>query len=100
MIIAADNLTGANPVVAEALGELKPQPLQDLARRCAGAGAKILDLNPGYLSRRREDRLAFMVEAVQAVTDLPLMLDSPNPRVLARGLAVCRDKPILNAVTL
>ena len=100
MIIAADNLTGADPVVAQALRHLDPAPLQDLARRCEAAGAQILDLNPGYLSRRLEDRMAFLVEAVQEVTILPLILDSPNPRVLAGGLAACRDKPILNAVTL
>ncbi|MGQ9687864.1 MAG: dihydropteroate synthase [Desulfobaccales bacterium] len=100
MILAADNLTGANPLVSQALRDLDPLPLQDLARRCAAAGAHMLDLNPGYLSRRQEDRLAFMVDAVQAVTNLPVILDSPNPRVLARGLAACRDKPILNAVTL
>jgi 5-methyltetrahydrofolate corrinoid/iron sulfur protein methyltransferase len=100
MIIAADNLTGANPVVAQALRDLDPKPLQDLARRCAAAGARMLDLNPGYLAKRHEDRMAFLVEAVQEVNSLPLILDSPNPRVLAQGLAVCRDKPILNAVTL
>ena len=88
------------PVVAQALRDLDPVPLQDLARRSAAAGAHVLDLNPGYLSRRLEDRMAFMVTAVQEVTTLPLILDSPNPRVLAGGLAVSRDKPILNAVTL
>jgi len=100
MIIAADNLTSANPVVAQALKDLNPRPLQDLALLCAQNGAHLLDLNPGYLSRRHEDRMAFLVEAVQEVTTLPLILDSPNPRVLAGGLAACRDKPILNAVTL
>ncbi len=100
MIIAADNLTGANPIVSQALRDLDPRPLQDLARGCAAAQAQMLDLNPGYLSRRQEDRLAFMVDAVQAATNLPLILDSPNAKVLARGLTACRDKPILNAVTL
>jgi cobalamin-dependent methionine synthase I len=100
MIIAADNLTGANPVVAKALRDLDPKPIQNLAQRCAEAGARMLDVNPGYLSKRHEDRMAFLVEAIQEVTSLPLILDSPNPRVLAQGLAVCREKPILNAVTL
>lgn len=100
MILAADNLSGAHPRVARALRELDPRPLQELARQCVAAGARFLDLNPGYLSRREEDRLAFMVEAVQEVTEAGLLLDSPNPRVLARGLAVCRQPPILNAVTL
>jgi len=100
MLLAADNLTGAHPVVAQALRDLDPRPLQDLARRCAAAGARMLDLNPGYLSPRFEDRMAFLVDTVQEVTDLPLILDSPNPRVLARGLAACREKPLLNALTL
>ena len=78
MIIAADNLTGADPVVAQALRHLDPAPLQDLARRCEAAGAQILDLNPGYLSRRLENRMAILVEALQEVTILPLILDSPN----------------------
>jgi len=100
MIIAADNLTGASPLVAQALRDLNPEPLQEMTRRCVAAGARMLDLNPGYLSRRHEDRMAFLVDVVQEVTSLPLILDSPNPRVLAQGLAACREKPLLNAVTL
>jgi cobalamin-dependent methionine synthase I len=99
MILAADNLTVTNPQVARALDRLDPQPLQELARRCEAAGARLLDLNPGYLSRRREDRMGFMVEAVQAVSALPLILDSPNARILAKGLAACRSAPILSALT-
>ena len=100
MIVAADNLHALNPVVAAALKDLDPGPLQELARRCEQAGAKILDLNPGYLPPRHQDRMAFMVEAVQQVSRLRLMLDSPNPQVLAKGLAVCEQIPVLNALTL
>jgi cobalamin-dependent methionine synthase I len=100
MIFAADNLTGSQPIVAEALKQRRPELLQDLARRCQESGAQYLDINPGYLSPRNQDRMTFMVEAVQEATSLPLILDSPNPQVLALGLAVCREKPILNALTL
>ena len=100
MILAADNLQIFNPVVAEALEKQDPRPLQELARRCQQAGAATLDLNPGFLSKRQEDRLAFMVDAVQAAVDLPLILDSPKAKILAKGLAACRKKPILNALTL
>jgi len=100
LIIAADNLNVLNPVVAAALQNLEAWPLQELARRCEQSGAKILDINPGYLSAKHEDRMVFMVEAVQQVSHLRLMLDSPNPRVLAKGLAVCEQPPVLNALTL
>ncbi len=100
MLLAADNLNALNPVVAAALHNLEKQPIQDLVRRLDQAGVDLLDLNPGYLSPRNEDRMAFLVEAVQEVSHTRLILDSPNPRVLAKGLAVCRQPPILNALTL
>lgn len=100
LLVGADNLNVLNPVVAAALQSLEAGPLQELARRCEQAGAKILDINPGYLSAKHEDRMVFMVEAVQQVSQLRLMLDSPNPRVLAKGLAACNQTPVLNALTL
>jgi 5-methyltetrahydrofolate corrinoid/iron sulfur protein methyltransferase len=100
MILAADNLQIFNPVVAEALEKQESRPLQKLARRCREAGAAMLDLNPGFLSKRQEDRMVFMVDAVQDAVDLPLILDSPKAGVLTQGLAACRQKPILNALTL
>ncbi len=100
LIVAADNLHALNPVVAKALQTLDPHPLQELARRVEQAGAQLIDINPGYLASRHLDRMAFMVEAVQEVTTVRLILDSPNARALARGLKVCRRPPILNACTL
>ena len=100
LIIAADNLNILNAAVAQALNSLDPLPLQELARRCEQAGAGLIDINPGFLPPRRHDRMAFMVESVQQVTNLRLILDSPDARVLARVLAVANQPPILNACTL
>jgi len=100
LIVAADNLNILNPPVARALDALDPRPLQELARRCEQAGANLIDINPGFLPPRRHDRMAFMVEAAQQVTNLRLILDSPDAPVLARGLAVADQPPILNACTL
>jgi 5-methyltetrahydrofolate corrinoid/iron sulfur protein methyltransferase len=100
MMVAADNLNVLHPRISEALRTLDPDPIQEMARLCEKAGAQFLDINPGYLSPREEDRMTFLVEAVQEVTSLPLILDSPKAGVLARGLRACRSKPILNALTL
>ncbi|MBI4961904.1 MAG: dihydropteroate synthase [Desulfomonile tiedjei] len=100
MLLAADNLHGLNPVVADAMNRLDPKPIQELVRRCELGGAKLIDINPGYLSRRNEDRMVFLVEAVQEVTSARLILDSPNPRVIQRGLAACKEKPIVTGISL
>lgn len=100
MLLVADNIHGLSPPVADAMQRLDPAPIQALVRRCEQAGANLIDVNPGYLSRRNEDRMAFLVQAIQDATSMRLVLDSPNPSVLARGLSACRDKPILNALSL
>lgn len=100
MKLACDNIHGLSPAVAAALRELDPGPIRELAMRCKRAGAAYIDLNPGYLSPRHEDRMEFLVETVQDTVALPLILDSPSPRILKRGLAACGSVPILNAVWL
>jgi 5-methyltetrahydrofolate corrinoid/iron sulfur protein methyltransferase len=100
MLLAADNIHAMNPIVSDALRRLDPGPIRDLALTCERNGARLIDLNPGYLAPRHEDRMQFLVETVQEVTPLRLILDSPNARVLAKGLPACRDTPILNALSL
>ena len=100
MLLAADNIHGLNRNVAEAMRTLNPAPIQELARECEKRGATLIDINPGYLSRRNEDRMEFLVEAVQEVTSARLVLDSPKARILERGLHVCRQSPVLNALSL
>ena len=100
MQIIADNIQVTDPLVAKALEEMDPLPIQDLAKKCADAGADRLDINPGPLTRNGEEKMAFLVEAVQEVCDLPLSLDTSNPSAMAAGLQVCRKKPILNGFSL
>ena len=100
MILVADNIQAMNPRVSDAIKQMDPEPIREIALAAERAGAKILDINPGYLSRRHEDRIVFLIETVQEVTDLRLMIDSANPDVLVKGAGVCRQKPILNALSL
>jgi 5-methyltetrahydrofolate corrinoid/iron sulfur protein methyltransferase len=100
LLLAADNIHGLNPVVADAMQNLKREPIQDLVKKCEEAGAEFIDINPGYLSRKNEDRMGFLVETVQEEWSLQLILDSPNSRILQKGLEACRGTPILNAISM
>jgi cobalamin-dependent methionine synthase I len=93
LLLAADNIHGLNRSVAEAMRTLNPAPIRELARVCEKRGATLIDINPGYLSTRNEDRMEFLVEAVQEVTSASLVLDSPKARILERGLRACRQIP-------
>ena len=64
----------------------------------AEAGAEILDVNAGLPGIDEAAVLERLVGELQAVTDLPLQLDSSNPEALARALRVYNGKPIVNSV--
>jgi 5-methyltetrahydrofolate--homocysteine methyltransferase len=62
------------------------------------AGADILDVNVGLAGA---DEAALLPQAVQVVmdtVDVPLCLDSHDPKALAAALKVYRGKPIVNSV--
>ncbi len=100
MIVAADNLQITRPEIAAAVENFDPEPVMAMAKACAAAGADWIDINSGPLSRDPEKKMVFLVEAVQAATDLPLMLDSTNPRALEAGLKACRKPPVINGFSL
>jgi 5-methyltetrahydrofolate--homocysteine methyltransferase len=77
-------------VVADALAQVR-------------AGAHILDINAGVPSaepQKIEPQLMVRaVEEVQAVTDIPLCIDSSVVPALIAGLKAAKGRPIVNSVT-
>ncbi len=72
--------------------------VQEDARAQVEAGAQVLDVNVGISGA---DEAALMVEALAAVrevTEVPLCIDSADPKVLAAGLEVYEGKALVNSV--
>ena len=64
----------------------------------AEAGAQVLDVNAGLPGIDEAATLEQLVKDLQAVTDLPLQLDSSNPEALSRAWRIYNGKPIVNSV--
>lgn len=64
----------------------------------AEAGAQVLDVNAGLPGIDEAATLEMLVRELQAVTDLPLQLDSNDPAALERALRIYNGKPIVNSV--
>jgi 5-methyltetrahydrofolate--homocysteine methyltransferase len=65
----------------------------------AQAGADILDVCVGTFG---VDEVALLSRAVQVVMDtidIPLCLDSANPKALESALKICKGKPLVNSVS-
>jgi 5-methyltetrahydrofolate--homocysteine methyltransferase len=63
------------------------------------AGAHMLDVNAGIPLADEPALLARAIELVQAITDVPLSIDSSIVEALAAGLAVYQGKALVNSVT-
>ena len=83
------------------------------AREQVACGAHVLDVNSGavFKNKMAEDPryadnnfvepplMKALVERVQAVTDVPLCIDSSVPGALENGLQAAEGRPLLNSVT-
>jgi len=70
----------------------------ELARTQIVAGADVLDVNVGYPGVDDESLLPEAVIALQDNFDIPLCLDSPNPKAIEAALKVARGKCLINSV--
>jgi cobalamin-dependent methionine synthase I len=98
MILIGENIHILDKRVSEALWERNPLFLQGLAIKQAAAKVDYLDLNIGPV-RKDPEAMRWLVEIIQEVVDLPLSLDTLNPKAMEAGLAVCKKKPLLNSAS-
>lgn len=61
-------------------------------------GAHILDVNVGMPEIDEIKTMKTVVSRLQAVTDIPLQLDSSNPAVLEASMRIYNGKPLINSV--
>jgi 5-methyltetrahydrofolate--homocysteine methyltransferase len=91
-----------NPTRRKRLTDAFSQRQYDYVLELAGtqiaAGADVLDVNVGMPGLDEVAVMAEVVSAVSAAFDVPLCLDSPNPAVLAAGLAAAPGRPLVNSV--
>ncbi|MEC9177507.1 MAG: dihydropteroate synthase, partial [Pseudomonadota bacterium] len=92
------NPTGRKLLAAEmAAGDFGR--VEEEARAQVAAGAHMLDVNAGIPLTDEAALLAQCVVRVQAVTDVPLAIDSSVVSALAAGLAAYQGKALVNSVT-
>ena len=100
MELVADDIRITRKMVQSALEDHDPLPLQTMAQAAVARGARALDINAGPLTRAPRRTMTFLVEAVSAVTDLPLFIDTTNPEAMDAGLAAGPNPKIINGISL
>ena len=96
------NPTGRKRLAAEMQAGDFSRVVADALAQVA-AGAHILDINAGVPSaipqKIEPELMVRAVETVQAITDIPLCIDSSVVPALIAGLKAAKGRPIVNSVT-
>jgi len=72
--------------------------VKQLALRQVAWGADVLDINVGHPQIDEAAMIPLVVEAVKSVVDVPLCIDSNDPKILEAGLNAASGKPLVNSV--
>ena len=91
------NPTGIKKL-GQALVDQNFEYVQHLAKRQVAWGADVLDVNVGHPQIDEAAIMPKVVEAILAVADVPLCIDSNEPKILEAGLKVTPGKPLVNSV--
>jgi 5-methyltetrahydrofolate--homocysteine methyltransferase len=91
------NPTGLKKL-GQALVDGNMEYVMQLAKRQVAWGADVLDVNVGYPQIDEITMMSKVVEAVKSVVDVPLCIDSNDPKILAAGLKAAPGKPLVNSV--
>lgn len=84
--------------LGQALVEQNFEYVQHLAKRQVAWGADVLDVNVGHPQIDEADIMPKVVQAIVSAVDVPLCIDSNEPKILEAGLKYAPGKPLVNSV--
>lgn len=99
MIIIGEKINATRKQVAQAILVQDAETIAELARSQGQAGANYLDINGGD-PRKEVENLLWLLDVVQSAVQLPVALDSANPKAILAGLKKVKHKPLINSITL
>jgi len=98
MLIIGELINCTRTKVGEAAQRRDAEFFKNLAIKQAAAGANMLDVNGG-LPEQEVELLSWLVDLVQGVVDIPLCLDSADPKALTKALPLCKQRPMINSIS-
>jgi 5-methyltetrahydrofolate--homocysteine methyltransferase len=100
MIIIGELINASRKAIGAAIEAQDAAAIQKVAQDQDAAGADFIDVNAGIFVGKEPEYLKWLVETVQAVTDKPCAIDSPDPKAIETAMAVHKGTPMINSISL
>jgi len=99
MKIIGEKINGTRKRVARAIAERDADFIKDLALKQTESGSTWLDVNAGTRPDKEPEDLIWLIENIQSVVDIPLALDSANPKALSVAIQAVNKTPMINSIS-
>jgi 5-methyltetrahydrofolate corrinoid/iron sulfur protein methyltransferase len=99
VFIIGENIHIIAPRVRQAIANRDTAAIQEMALAQVRAGASAIDLNIGPQRKAGVEIMEWIVDAIQAVTDVTLSLDTTNLAAIEAGLKCCQRTAFVNSVS-
>jgi len=99
MLIIGEKINTTKKSINAAVEAKDAELICNEAKKQLENGANIIDVNTGTRIKSELDDMEWLVNTIQSAVDCRLCIDSPNPAAIKVGLALCKQKPIVNSIT-
>jgi 5-methyltetrahydrofolate--homocysteine methyltransferase len=99
VLVIAERINATRKRIRKAVLDRDADRIGREARRQHEAGGDYIDANAGIDADHEPERLAWLVETIQAAVECPVSLDSAHADAIAAGLEVHKGTAMVNSVT-
>ena len=100
MLIVGERINASRKYIKPAIENKDGDFILKEAREQVEAGAHFVDVNAGVFVNKEVEYLPWLVETIQGEMDVPLCIDSPDPKAIEAALAVHKGEPMINSISL
>jgi cobalamin-dependent methionine synthase I len=99
MLIVGERINTSRKPVNEAVEKRDADYITADVQKQVKAGADYIDVNAGSRIGSEMEDLAWLVDVIEAAVNVPLALDSPDPKVLLAMMKRVKQNPMINSTT-
>ena len=99
-IVIGERINTTLGKVKEAVEKRDAEYIKNDVKKQTECGATYIDVNAGARIGHEEEDMKWLLEVVQSATNLPLCLDSPDPKILGMAYGMVKKSPMVNSISL
>jgi 5-methyltetrahydrofolate--homocysteine methyltransferase len=100
MLIVGERINASRKSIATAIEKQDKAFIVNEAISQFRAGAHFLDVNAGIFVKKEVEYLRWIVATIQEHEEIPLCIDSPNPKAIESALAIHKGRAMVNSISL